>query len=140
MSETPESSTPEPRPCLAVGAFVVDGVRKAWLRCGEPAGHDAPRLVLAGETLPEITMPPAYRVEPGDRVLRAEPGTPHRVVLEWADDEAMRDDWPEAYDPAEPIDVDVPELDDDTLAEIAHGRYVDAQVDAEREARAWPDE
>lgn len=150
MSETPREITPEP--CRAVGALVVDGVRKAWLRCALPAGHDAP-LVCDGDS---VGIPP--------HKPHTAPGTPHAVTFSWADDEAMRDDWPEAYDPAEPIDVDVPMLSDDELAAIAEvepevepegvalddllddleavteAARVDAAVDAEREARAWPDE
>lgn len=128
MSDTPETETPEaPRPCLAVGALVVDGVRKASLRCALPAGHDAPRA----ETLC------ALHGQYCDEATPARPGTPHAVTLEWTDDAAMRDDWPEAYDPAEPVDVDVPMLSDDELEAIARDARVDEAVDADREARAF---
>lgn len=146
MSTTPETETPEeialpdadasPH-CLAVGALVVDGKRKAWLRCALPAEHDAPRVVLVGETLPEITMPAGYRLKAGYRFARFMPGTPHAVTLSWADDAAMREDWPEAHDPAEPVDVDVPMLSDDELEAIARDARVDEAVDADREARAF---
>ncbi len=106
---TENTTTPEPRPCLAVGALTIDGTRRAWLRCALPAGHD----------------------------LGA---TPHAVTFSWADDEAMREDWPEAYDPAEPLDVEVPELTPEEVAEIAESRRVDELVDGEREARALPDD
>lgn len=155
MSETPETITPEP--CRAVGQLVdAAGKRRAWLRCDLPAGHDAPRVRPASARygLPELI----------------EPGTPHRALFEWADDEVQRDDWPEAYDPDEPVDVDVPELTDeqvdelmlaeiaesrridaevegvaiddllDDLAAVAESRRIDAEVDALREAAAWPDE
>jgi hypothetical protein len=118
MSETPETTTPEARPCLAVGALVVDGVRKAWLRCDREAGHDCPTDVCEAGCCDE-------------------PRTPHRAAFEWLDDEAHRDDWPEAYDPAEPLDVEVPLLTDDELEAIARDAHVDEQVDAEREARAF---
>lgn len=128
MSTTPETETPEtpesPRPCHAVGALVVDGVRKAWLRCALPAGHDEP-LPCDCET----------GAEPDETMMH--PATPHAVTLEWADDAAMRDDWPEAYDPAEPIDVDVPMLSDDELEAVARDARVDEAVDADREARAF---
>ena len=124
MSETPE--TP-PETCRAVGQLVdAAGKRRAWLRCDLPAGHDAPVVLNEGAA----SGWPTYR----------RPGTPHRALFEWADDEVQRDDWPEAYDPDEPVDVDVPELDDDALAEIAESRRIDAEVDALREAAAWPDE
>lgn len=124
MTETPE--TP-PETCRAVGQLVdAAGKRRAWLRCDLPAGHDTARVRPASARygLPEV----------------AEAGTPHRALFEWVDDEVQRDDWPEAYDPDEPIDVDVPELDDEALAEIAESRRIDAEVDAQREAAAWPDE
>lgn len=127
MSTTPEIETPEePRPCLAVGALIVDGVRKAWLRCALPAGHERPRVIECN----------GCDLAPGSHP-GLEPGTPHAVTLEWADDAAMRDDWPEAYDPAEPVDVDVPMLSDDELEAVARDARVDEVVDADREARAF---
>lgn len=141
-SMTPEEITIEPtlgrlpqrydaagvpeRPCLAVGELLVDGRRKAWLRCALPAGHERGREHPAA---PRFGLPE-----------HVERGTPHAVTFEWEDDEALRVDWPEGYDPAEPFDVDVPLLSDDELAAIAQSERVDAAVDAEREARAWPDE
>lgn len=128
MSTTPETETPEaPRLCLAVGDLVVDGKRKAWLRCGLPAGHDKPRA----EALC------AAHGQYCDETVTARPGTPHAVTLEWKDDAAMLEDWPEAYDPAEPVDVDVPMLSDDELEAIARDARVDEAVDADREARAF---
>lgn len=62
-------------------------------------------------------------------------GRLHAVTFEWDDDAELAADWPEAYDPDEGFDVDVPELEADALAAI-----VDAQVDAHREARAFGDD
>lgn len=127
MSETPE--TP-PETCRAVGQLVdAAGKRRAWLRCDLPAGHDATRECDGSPVGPWLAHSP-HTIQ----------GTPHRALFEWADDEVQRDDWPEAYDPDEPVDVDVPELDDEALAEIAESRRIDAEVDAQREAAAWPDE
>lgn len=67
--------------------------------------------------------------------LDADHGRLHAVTFEWDDDAELAADWPEAYDPDEPVDVDVPELEADALAAI-----VDAQVDAHREASAFGDE
>jgi hypothetical protein len=136
--QTSPTTPDEPRPCLAVGALVVDGVRKAWIRCGERAGHDEPLAVIRGYVLPELTLR-VSAVGPGDEILRRLPRPPHRAVLEWLDDEAMRDEWPEAYDPAEGVDVDVAPLSDDELEAIAEAARVDALIDAGREAAAWPD-
>jgi hypothetical protein len=84
--------TPE-ETCRAVGDLIVAGNRVGWLRCGEPAGHERERTVIAEDQWPRI-----------------EGGTPHRAVLEWTEwpDNAVElDAWPEAYDPDETFDVDV---------------------------------
>lgn len=126
--------------CPAVGALIIDGKRRGWLRCSLDAGHDAERPVVRGVTIPELTMPAGYQLESVDVLVRIEPGTPHRAVFEWADDEALRDDWPEAYDPDEQHDVEVDVLSAEALDEIARGEHDDRAVDAAREGRAWPDE
>lgn len=121
MSET------TPTRCPVTGYLVVDGVKVRALRCQLHAGHDAPRPIYEG----------VFRLEPwpGATVTDHEPGTPHAVTFEWTDDAELAADWPEAYDPDEPIDVDVPELTPDALARIA-----DEQADAHRERRAFGDD
>lgn len=122
-----------PTRCPVTGYLVVDGVKVRALRCQRDAGHDVERSIYddgnGGETRDY------YDSAIGTTRLRAEPGTPHAVTFEWDDDAELAADWPEAYDPDEPVDVDVPELEADALAAI-----VDAQVDAHRERRAFGDD
>lgn len=120
--------------CPVTGYLVVDGRRVRALRCQLDAGHAAERSIYddgnGGETRDY------YDSAIGTERLRVElERTPHAVTFEWDDDAELAADWPEAYDPDEPIDVDVPELEADALAAI-----VDAQVDAHREARAFGDD
>lgn len=78
IDQTGLYTPPEPEQCPAVGALVVGGRQVGWLRCSLELGHEQPRQF----------------------------GIPHRQVFEWTDDEAI--DWPEAYDPDETFDVDIP--------------------------------
>lgn len=128
MSET------TPNPCRAVGYIVSDGRKVALVRCQLDAGHDVRRARIVGYTLSELVVR-ACDVRVDDPVLEWMPGTPHAVTFEWEDDAELAADWPEAYDPDEPVDVDVPELEPDALARIA-----DEQADAHRERRAFGDD
>lgn len=118
-----------PTRCPVTGYLVVDGRRIRALRCQLDAGHEVERRMLASGT----------PVERGASLWGIAPvrlaGTPHAVTFEWEDDAELAADWPEAYDPDEPIDVDVPELEPEALARIA-----DEQADAHRERRAFGDD
>lgn len=128
MSET------TPNPCRAVGYIVSDGRKVALVRCQLDESHRERRARIVGYTLSELVVR-ACDVQVDDDVLEWMPGTPHAVTFEWTDDAELAADWPEVYDPDEPIDVDVPELEPDALARIA-----DEQADAHRERRAFGDD
>lgn len=78
-----------PKTCSATGALVVRDVRVGWVRCELEAGHDAAEY---SQDTSGVQLSP----------------TPHRMVFEWQEDQAIIDDWPERNDPAETFDVDVP--------------------------------
>ena len=128
-----------PKPCRAVGYVVTDGRKVALVRCDRPAGHDEPRALVVGETLSELTVRES-KVRPDDVVLKRLPGEPHAVTFEWVDGETLLADWPEAYDPDEPVDVDVPELSDEHREAAERELDVDRAIDAHREARAFGDD
>lgn len=119
-------SDPTPTRCPVTGYLVVDGRRIRALRCQLDAGHERDVLGEACERCAEHGLAIHHS---------ARSGTPHAVTFEWEDDAELAADWPEAYDPDEPIDVDVPELEADALARIA-----DEQADAHRERRAFGDD
>lgn len=91
--------------CKSIGYLVVGGRKVGLLRCGEPAGHDEPSGVYLNPDGTDYHPAPGERVSSA-RAYRKAPGTPHRAILTWDTD--VVEDWPEAYDPAEPIDVEVP--------------------------------
>lgn len=73
--------------CPAVGALLVHGVEVAALRCRLGAEHVLPSIV------------------DGER----REATPHECVLTWADEHVLQGrDWPEAFDPCEAFDAEVP--------------------------------
>lgn len=116
-------TTPEDR-CNAVGDLTVDGRRVAWLRCTERAGHERRRRdYWTGAPIES---------------------TPHRAVLEWADDPVDVDAWPEALDADETFDVEV-EVDERVAAEVetaaqAHERLAPWRHDVEPSTRERADE
>ena len=76
--------------CPAVGALLVHGVEVAALRCRLEAEHVLPSIV------------------DGER----REATPHECVLTWADEHVLQGrDWPEAFDPCEAFDAEVPITD-----------------------------
>lgn len=86
--------TDSPNRCRNVGELTVGGKVVGLIRCDAPAGHDLERptsLWFEQET------PPL-------------PGTPHRATLEWSVEGhgVQLIDWPEANDPDEHFDVEVP--------------------------------
>lgn len=107
-----------PTRCPVTGYLVVDGRRVRALRCQLETGHGRERLETNERGQVDVL-----------------PARLHAVTFEWDDDAELAADWPEAYDPDEPIDVDVPELEADALARIA-----DEQADAHRERRAFGDD
>ena len=100
----------DPTRCPVTGYLIVDGRRIRALRCQLDAGHER------------------------------EQGTLHAVTFHWADDVELAADWPEAYDPDEPVDVDVPELSDEQREAAERELDVDRAIDAHREARAFGDD
>lgn len=70
--------------------------------------------------------------------LWAEHAGPHGVTLIWESEapSANVDDWPERDDPAEPFDV---EVDLEVQTRLAQEAYIDAEVDARRDERAFDD-
>ena len=84
--------------CNRLGYLTVSGRKVGLVRCQEHAGHDGPR---------EWRYPENPFAVFGGATSGTIAPTPHRAALTWSDDSPI--DWPEAYDPAEPIDVDVPE-------------------------------
>lgn len=73
--------------CLAVGALLVHGVEVAALRCRLEAEHVLPSIVDG----------------------KRREATPHECVLTWADEHVLQGrDWPEAFDPCEAFDAEVP--------------------------------
>lgn len=128
----------DPTRCPVTGYLVVDGRRIRALRCQLDAGHERERSIYddgnGGETRDY------YDSAIGTTRLRTEPGTLHAVTFHWADDVELAADWPEAYDPDEPIDVDVPELSDEQREAAERELDVDRAIDAHREARAFGDD
>ena len=73
--------------CAAIGALLVHGVEVAALRCRLDAGH-AFHSIAGGER---------------------RDATPHECVMTWADEEVLAGrEWPEAFDPSETFDAEVP--------------------------------
>lgn len=73
--------------CPAVGALLVHGTEVAAIRCRLYAGH----------AFPSITG--------GER----RDATPHECVMTWVDEEVLAgSEWPEAFDPSEAFDAEVP--------------------------------
>lgn len=77
--------TTTPRPARAM--LTINDEPVATLPCVLVAGHDAPVAVVKGDTIPELRMPLALAIDTDETVLRTEPGTKHRFVLEWTDTE-----------------------------------------------------
>lgn len=86
--------------CGSAGALMVGGRVVGQLKCDLDDGHDEPAYVYAPHGN-RFTAPLGDRLVPE----RIEPGTPHRVVLEWEDAEPVDLD---IFDPDEHFDVDVP--------------------------------
>lgn len=101
-----------PTRCPVTGYLVVDGRKMRALRCQLDAGHERGGLSAM----------------------------PHAVTFEWEDDVELAAEWPEAYDPDEAVDVEVPELSADELAAIERDLETDRAVDGERERRAFGDD
>ena len=116
----------DPTRCPVTGYLVVDGRRIRALRCQLDAGHERDSV--------------AYRGEGEERYAFEVPATLHAVTFHWADDVELAADWPEAYDPDEPVDVDVPELSDEQREAAERELDVDRAIDAHREARAFGDD
>jgi hypothetical protein len=76
--------------CRNVGELTVGGKTVGLIRCDLPAGHDEPHPLVLDVLGNEVE--------------------PHRAVLEWSvEGEGVNlIDWPEANDPAERFDVEVP--------------------------------
>lgn len=106
---TEDTQPIEPPTCNAIGYLLVGGAKVGLLRCTEPEGHLEERVLVAGETLPAVTILRS-QVQPGDVIVATLPLAPHAARLEWTNDGDPLD-WPEALDPDEDFDVEVDAID-----------------------------
>ncbi len=111
-----EQSQHAPTRCGHTGYLLVAGRKVGVLRCELDAGHERRRWDDPWTGLLDADLYAAHNRNGGASLPMIE-GTPHRATLEWTDEDALADDWPEALDPEEPFDIEVPLVDVGRYAE-----------------------